>query len=284
MMARTKGFTLVELLVVIGIIAALIAMLLPSLNRARNAARALSCASNLRQIGTATRMYLNEWKGRFPVRDDWMVDPPGSVPANTFNANQTHWFDVLPPYMGVKGFGMSMQRRINDNTWADFNRRMGVYYCPSDPSKDTADGYRPSSYGVPPITFAIYRVGDPAYPSSKSLLQGGSGDCLAAQARGANFQRVRRASELVLMTEIGTRSWHYGYFLAQEDVSGMAQVGGIFDHNKMLNYLFFDGHVALNKGAPHPLRPFNAPYSGFYKDGTPFSGPDEQTLAKMLTN
>jgi prepilin-type processing-associated H-X9-DG protein len=67
-MKRRTAFSLVELLIVIGIIALLIALLMPSLTRARAHAKSVQCQSNLRQIGQNLLIYANSWKG-------WMYPP-----------------------------------------------------------------------------------------------------------------------------------------------------------------------------------------------------------------
>lgn len=74
--AMRHGFTLVELLVVIGIIALLISILLPSLSRARRAAKDVACLSNLKQIGLGFQVYANENRGAWPKPGTPMAKVP----------------------------------------------------------------------------------------------------------------------------------------------------------------------------------------------------------------
>jgi prepilin-type N-terminal cleavage/methylation domain-containing protein/prepilin-type processing-associated H-X9-DG protein len=96
-MRRPSAFTLVELLVVIGIITVLISILLPSLGKARQAAQSTACLSNLRQIGIAFVAYTNESRGVpppgwFATSDQpgwgqrgWFMDPPTSSGAGAYS-------------------------------------------------------------------------------------------------------------------------------------------------------------------------------------------------------
>src|ERR1700753_2477634 len=83
------GFTLVELLVVIGIIALLISILLPALNKARRSANQVKCASNMRQIALGMIQYISDNKGMFPIGQ------LAAANTNIYPQNGFYWANEL---------------------------------------------------------------------------------------------------------------------------------------------------------------------------------------------
>lgn len=91
----SRGFTLIELLVVMAIVAILAALLLPALGRAKGAARSASCKSNLRQLGLALNLYLQDNRERYP--------PEAILPLPNLFARSGHWTLALWPILSGTG-------------------------------------------------------------------------------------------------------------------------------------------------------------------------------------
>ena len=125
---RPAGFTLVELLVVVGIIAVLIGVLLPTLSRARAAARQTVCTGNLRQIGAGQLLYANANRMRLPpVCDEWFVGGtyhPGGGTWPLFLVPYIVHDDRLAPTIGWQGLPNEVLKKQKEGT---------VLVCPSRP-------------------------------------------------------------------------------------------------------------------------------------------------------
>ena len=217
--AASAAFTLVELLVVIGIISVLIAVLMPALGAARRQAQTIQCGSHLRTIGQAMQLYANDNKGRIP-RDYWY----------DLEYKQGHilWAEAFGKYVGhplpeVRDLSPSRDRILGPEF-----AQIGVYQCPAFPDERQVLDYVSNAWWA-----GVVGVSAPLI----------------------NVTRMPRSGQIVYLTEGNSRTLPVDSFGIHDifDVTHLPMNGTMVQgssrvlndkrHGGRINLLYLDGHV-----------------------------------------
>jgi prepilin-type processing-associated H-X9-DG protein len=225
---------LVELLVVIGIIAVLIAILLPAIQGARRQARLAQCASNLRSLLQACQMHAGEHKGFLPLAGQITVDPAGGLVTAAMNLpsrvndtqrkRYTYVTSLLGPsimYIAPLPAALAPYLGVNDlpDTWEDLdpalNRREGVwrrFMCPDtdaaekaklkpDPKDTNFVGQGMMIVGFVGSQWLYAWATNSDYGLNEGVLGFHYVRGFAPNRLGGNLAAVRRSSEVALFTD-----------------------------------------------------------------------------------
>jgi prepilin-type N-terminal cleavage/methylation domain-containing protein/prepilin-type processing-associated H-X9-DG protein len=223
---RVRGFTLVELLVVIAILGVLAAILIPTVGRARESARNTTCASNLRQIWTATNLFVSE-KRVFPYSTD---------------STGVNWRQALRPYMSAGNPSNSDEKNSS------------VVVCPSRTIEPplAADANRASYSCHPRLLVNPATAGNPVAVRAIQVTRPAEiilfGDA-TQQANGGSHSQFYSVPE---MTADGQASEGSNPIAVDNLTDADPQSNGFirYRHNGSMNAVFVDGHTAnFKKGA-----------------------------------
>jgi len=242
--SRHFGFTLVELLVVIGIIAVLIAVLLPALNKARKQAQQVACLSNLRQIGTLNTLYVQRYNGVLPF-----------VKYQNWNSGNQHWFQFLSIMAGKKTTDLSGVPTVAEVSAI-------IKACPAYIPEQWIDASQPTKPGYGMNIYLLM----PEHQPQEAWVGGTPDDNYLTQHRPVKFTHLHRHSQRIIYGD--SIDWPLyalpvppvpgtdEYFLPASPPSTRQFIAGDpRRHGKAANYCFCDGHAEAlpEKQAAHVL-------------------------------
>lgn len=212
-MTRRRGFTLIELLVVIAIIAILAAILFPVFAQARAAARKTVCLSNMKQIGLASMMYVQDYDEVYaPNRSPNVYNPPAPTGMT--------WRGAIFPY----------------------HKNKQIMTCPEDS--------RNVNWSEAYLDCTIYRGGDcNANYSNYHLSYAYNGGVFNTDG-GVRASRIQAPAQVLMIQETRMEYPDLGWWCTPWDLSGIFQLTGAGawnSHSGMLNWTFADGHAKAMK-------------------------------------
>jgi prepilin-type N-terminal cleavage/methylation domain-containing protein/prepilin-type processing-associated H-X9-DG protein len=232
-MTRRNGFTLIELLVVVAITAMLIALLLPSLKKARVLARQTVCASNLRQVGIGFTMYTSSYHNTLPLGTD--------------GSTRIGWDDLIYPMLGNRLLPSSELPRI----FYTPEYALPIFACPGDPREYEMN------YGSGPLHIQSYAVlvrGGLYWTRSGAATVftgyfGAFGTIPAPPIEYRRVSEIRQPSATAMLSEHvrdnQTGGQGMGVAITSITTVGLAQANNetVQMHEGRVNYLFADTHV-----------------------------------------
>lgn len=224
-----SGFTLIELLVVIAIMAILAALLLPALSGAKTKAQAISCVSNLRQLGVAAQAYTADNRGLLVVNHPTIVPNPMGTNAWVMGNMQSDYEATNTLFLRLSKF-------------FPYASQLGVFHCPADRSTTGADamsGSKPRaprvrSYGMNSWVGSRYMEGYPRPTGYRTFVKDSE-------------VNVAGASGLWMIADEHELSIDDGWFLVTMDDSDPFGDFPATRHQRGFAVNYLDGHADVQK-------------------------------------